>query len=271
MRRLYSKLSATSHSFLAVALMAAAALLYSGCDMAGEGANQNREIIFELGQGAKYGATEDAVLSQGPSGQLRVESPSGKGGVFLEVADARRGDLYFLPPLIPENGAFAIELIGRTPGAAEEPLARILHRKLADGRYRLAVDLSSLDANVVTIELRDAGETIYRKEGIPVDSDGPIHVGTTSEGPTSFHYEVITIDGEKVTIVEVDYENQQPTSLDSTSTGRALVWPAFGEAGPFASTHVAFIPEDGAPSEISISGIALEGAEELVIVEEDFE
>ena len=216
----------------ALAGLATLALLASGCDSAVPGTSGQKAVAVQH-EGLSYRAVGGAKFAL-EQGRLQVFSPEATGGVAIETEGRLEGNFHFRVSGIPDGRVFSMTLVGE----GGKPLAHVLHHETARRMHPLSVDLSGLGAERFTLELRKEGEVLYRRENQRLASDTTTLIARSSEDPDSYHYETKIIDGEKVTVVKVDYNGKQ------TSSEGALVAPATEEdISSFHVTHVTLIPE----------------------------
>lgn len=182
--------------------------------------------------------------------------------VLIPADGSTRGDFLFHPVDIPPGGTFAVELLsGPSPYTV---LAGVLHRGLQDGRTQIEVDVSNV-GGLFAVEMRLEDDVQRLDEKLTASSN--YVVGTLREEPTSYHYEVIEENGEKIVVVEVDYER---TTVGGG--GAAHVTPA-GTDTPLLCSHVGVRPEQPLDPAVEIAAVRMRGVGtgDIEIVEQHVE
>ncbi len=241
-------------------------LLLGACDTVVAPQQADQAVHEVVREGVLHRAEAGATLVDDRHGALRIADDGPGTGVFVETAPYRRGDFVFEPVTLSPGGVFAAEVVGETAGRTQT-LARVLHTFEAPRRQRLAVDLSGMGAEALTAEFYFRGELVHRSEPLRSRGDGLIGIGTTLDEPTSFHYMRVEINGEVITIIEVDYEDEAMEG----GLGMADIKPEFEGPAVITSTHVRLIPLAAAPHQVS--GVRLSGTHrgDIALVKERFE
>jgi hypothetical protein len=185
-------------------------------------------------------------------------SPSEQSSGFeIEAEALNEANLYFESGSISEGEALSIELIDRQQG---EPVARITHEGVEEGRKLVKTDFDALKPTSVTMECRNHGKVLYSRKtdltpkGVATthdDDDGEKDDPYTRQEPDSYHYS----DNGETVIVGVDYEDD--TSGQSAERSAAAVQFASG-AKSLQCTHIYFTLDGVSPS-FSPDGVLFSG------------
>lgn len=191
----------------------------------------------------------DGVTVQTPHD---VDDPMDAQNVRINTEPFTHVDLLFDSGAIPPGESFTIELLD---DEHEQPVTRISHEGLSDGRQRLAVNFHPLDPASVAIECQNEGTRVYRDD-LPLPSNNQnevdMKVATTDDEPDSYHYS--EEDGDVV--VSVDYENAEEKSAESVGTA-SVQFASTDE--PASCTHVVFALT-GVSTGFTPNGILFNGA-----------
>jgi hypothetical protein len=235
---------------------------FTGCDTA----TPDAPVQVVRYHGVPHRAAGAAVLRPAGDETLEVSLRGKEGGVSLPVATALGGDLLFQPARLQPDGLLMMDLNGTLAGESKT-LSRITHRPGPDHNHTMAVDFSTLAARQMTFECRNQGEVVYRQEHIPVEAGTPVVSADTE--PTSYHFIIQWINGEKIIIVYVDYDNSSTgdgggeedikDEGDGVDAGTARVAPAFAPGLNLTCSHLGFIPEVDLNDTISVEEMLLWG------------
>jgi hypothetical protein len=201
------------------------------------------------------------------NGSVLVESPTGRGGVHVDV-DGARTDLYFRADPASRTPIFSTSLIGRTRSGERHPLVAFDHSRTADGRYTSTSRIDGFDVQNAAVEFRNQDQVLQRTplSQIPLSSGGMM----SSDWPTSFHYETETLeDGQSITVIAWDYEVESDSTAGGSSLsydGNATVWPEGTDGAPLTVTHVALVLKSAALPANAIEGVSLTGASRLALL-----
>jgi len=251
-------------------------LVWAGCDATTSSSpdgSKNLVMTYEGDVPIKHSALGDGLLDIDGDGSVSFRSPTGEGGVRLDVNGMKKGDFYFQPAGIATGETFTTGIVGRQ----ERVLAQVNHRRSSDDTYRMTAELGDIDVQSAKLQLR-SGENVLYEAPLSPTTGTSAPVGKSSREPASWHYGTETVDGETITVISVDYEenpeaNAAPNppsehefSPKSTSNeGQAMIWPSGTKKGPFPSTHVSLVLEGTSISPGDVAGVSLSGAKELTI------
>lgn len=258
------------------AILLVGPLAWVGCDTTTPSVDAPQDLVmtYEGDVPIKHSAVGNGQLEVGDDGTVLFRSPTGEGGIRLDVEGARKGDFFFRPAGIGQRGTFVQSILGRNG----QPLAQVNHRRLAGGKYQMTADLGNVDIRSAALQLRNGDNVLYETPLSPTSgTNAPI--GKASQDPDSWHYETETVDGESVTVISVDYEDDPeattsptpPADHDmapksTTNDGQAMVWPSGAKKGPFPSTHVSLVLKGTSISPGDVAGVSLTGAKELTVL-----
>jgi hypothetical protein len=273
-------------------LLAAAALVWSGCDASGLMSSERSEsLTIEYGGTAvTHTPVDGANLSSSDGRSLAADAPTGEGGVRLDLQGRAEGNLYFHPAQVPSNGSFSTDLEVTGPNGEKQSAVNVTHTRTGKNAYRVEAGIGALRADGATLELRRNDKVLFRRSLSPGDLSDGTAIGTTDKEACSWHYETVTAeDGDTVTIVETDYcypddeedgENSTAktdgvvtadASMSEKCEGRTVVQPTATDKGPFTATHIALIFEGSNVSADQVSGVEMTGAKRLAIVDGSFD
>lgn len=258
-----------------LAVLLVGPLVWAGCDAttssSPDGA-KNLVMTYEGDVPIKHSALGDGLLDIDGDGSVSFRSPTGEGGVRLDVNGMKKGDFYFQPAGIGTGETFTTGIVGRQ----EQVLAQMNHRRSENDTYRMTAELGDIDVQSAKLQLRSGENVLYEAPLSPTTSTSA-PVGKSSREPTSWHYGTETVEGETITVITVDYEQESTTSSVSpppsrdfspkstTHEGQAMIWPSGTKKGPFPSTHVSLVLEGTSISPGDVAGVSLSGAKELTI------
>lgn len=236
---------------------------FTGCDTA----TPDAPMQVVRYQGILHQAEGQAVLRPSGADALEVSLRGNEGGVSLPVETALSGDLLFQPTRLQPGGLLLMDLNGTVKGTPQT-LSRITHRTDNNRGHTVAVDFSTLEAQQMTFECRNQGQVVYRQEHIPVEPGAPLISADTE--PTSYHFIIEWINGEKIIIVYVDYDNSSAggggegeeevkNEGDLVEGGTARVEPTFAPGLNLTCSHLGFIPETELESTVAVEEMKLWG------------